>query len=96
MTDFVAYRYEIANGDKSWQDAERQIRDATAASNNRAGRSTVVSVKSSKPTSKRKVDELLDVDKGQKKGEAREERKMKKEKREKKSGKKERKPRSAR
>ena len=48
--------------DKLWEDAERQIRQAAAA-----GGSTTVSVKSSKPTTKRKLDEGKDKHAEQKK-----------------------------
>ncbi|KAK5675723.1 N-acetyltransferase 10 [Elasticomyces elasticus] len=41
-------RYEINNGDESWEDAEKQVR---------AGGASTVSVKSSKPSSKRKKGE---------------------------------------
>ncbi len=43
------------NFSKLWEDAERQIRQAAVA-----GGSTTVSVKSSKPASKRKLDEGRD------------------------------------
>ncbi|KAL9107616.1 MAG: hypothetical protein Q9227_007519 [Pyrenula ochraceoflavens] len=47
-------RYEIANDNTAWGDAEYQIR-ASAAEPNESRRSTVVSVKSSQPASKRKA-----------------------------------------
>jgi hypothetical protein len=71
MTDNLVSRYEIADGDKSWEDAERQIREAGKASG--LGKSTVVSVKSSKPA-KRKVDEAHS---GKNEGGERKERKKK-------------------
>ncbi len=48
-------RYEIQNGGAGWEDAERQIRAAQA----NGGKSTTVSVKSSKPVSKRKAGETV-------------------------------------
>ncbi|KAI9720055.1 MAG: hypothetical protein M1812_003182 [Candelaria pacifica] len=46
-------QYEIQNGGTEWEDAERQIRAAQGI----GGKSTTVSVKTSKPVSKRKVGE---------------------------------------
>jgi hypothetical protein len=62
-TNTPAYRYEIANlnvndnADKSWEDAERLIRESGAGEE--GGRSKVVSVKSGKPAApaKRKIED---------------------------------------
>jgi hypothetical protein len=62
-TNTPAYRYEIANlnvndnADKSWEDAERLIRESGAGEE--GGRSKVVSVKSSKQpaAAKRKIED---------------------------------------
>lgn len=58
-----AYSYEIDNGDANWEDAEQQIQSSMRTQRNGTGRSTVVSVKSSKPThtDKRKINEKADV-----------------------------------
>lgn len=51
-------RYEVANGNASWEDAERQIREAQK----KGGKSTTVSVKSTNAAAqnKRKAGEALE------------------------------------
>lgn len=51
-------RYEVANGEASWQDAEKQIQKAAQ----KGGKSTTVSVKSSNEAKngKRKAGEALE------------------------------------
>ena len=56
--DFSLCRYEIANGEAGWDDAERQIKRNTGG----PGKSTTVSVKSAKASgqAKRKAGEALE------------------------------------
>lgn len=58
IADTMTGRYEIANGDSSWQDAERQIEMAAQ----KGGKSTTVSVRTGKDSKhgKRKAGEALE------------------------------------